>query len=83
MLGFWGPAGIVGFFPLPGDKRHRMMVSDETENPTLAFFQEAAEARALPGTKVSDPRWMVSLCQLPHGESVPSGPCVCRRRRRA
>lgn len=61
MLGFLGPAGIVGFFPLPGDKRYRMMVFDETENPTLAFFQEAAEARALPGTKVSDPRWMVSF----------------------
>ncbi len=61
MLGFIGPSGIVAFFPLPGDQRYRMMVFDETENPTLEFFQQAAETRAMPGTKVSDPRWMVSF----------------------
>lgn len=61
MLGFMGPFGVAGFFPLPGEGRYRMMVLDETENPTLEFFQQAAETRALKGTKVSDPRWMVSF----------------------
>ncbi len=61
MVGFLGPQGPTMFLPLPGDSRYRMMVFDVEEEPTLEFFQRAAAERTPPGTRVSDPRWMVSF----------------------
>lgn len=64
---FVSPEGPMGFFPLPGDNRYRILILAETENPTLAFFQETAEKRAPQGTRISDPAWMVcfrSHCRM-------------------
>lgn len=59
IIAFVGPDGPLGFFPLPGDRRYRMMVIDGDDDPTLAYFQAMAAQRAPAGTVVSDPAWMV------------------------
>lgn len=61
IVGFLTPDGPLGFFPLPGDRRYRVMVFYEKQDPTLEFFQSAVDSRGPRGTVVSDPRWMVSF----------------------
>ncbi len=64
VLGFLGPSGPLGVFPLPGEKRYRLLTfarPDEPLTPQLETFVELMRARGPRGAKVSDPVWMVDF----------------------
>lgn len=64
---FLGPNGMMGLFPLPGDKRYRMLTFLAPDEPDyelpveLASFQKLMAARGPAGTQVSDPAWMIDF----------------------
>ena len=61
---FPAAGGLVGFLPLPGEKRYRLLSfgNYDVDQPLdLALFQKIAVERTHPDTKVSDPHWMVGF----------------------
>lgn len=67
---FLSPAGMLGFFPLPGEHRYRMLtfLEPNDERPvTLETFEALLRERGPAGSSVSDPAWMVDFrihCRL-------------------
>jgi 2-polyprenyl-6-methoxyphenol hydroxylase-like FAD-dependent oxidoreductase len=64
VAGFVSAKGLVGLFPLPGEKRYRMLVPSPKEadlEPTLETFQRYMAELGPPGATVSDPIWMVGF----------------------
>jgi len=64
VVGFLGPEGALGVFPLPGVHRYRMLTfltPDEKMEATLETFQELMRRRGPPAARVSDPAWMVDF----------------------
>lgn len=67
---FIGPAGILGFFPLPGQKRFRILTFLEPgdERPVaLETFEQLLAERGPAGASLGDPAWMVDFrihCRL-------------------
>ena len=67
---FLGPDGMLGFFPLPGEHRYRMLtfVEPSDERPVeLETFKALMAERGPKGAEVSDPAWMVDFrihCRL-------------------
>jgi len=61
MLVFLSPQGPLAAFPLPGEKRYRLIALDAPEEPTLAYFQKLLDERGPSGCRVSDPQWMVQF----------------------
>lgn len=66
---------IVALFPLPGDRRFRIIIERHAGppvegDPTLADFQEALDAHGPAGARVGDPVWMshfrISQRQVEH-----------------
>lgn len=51
--------GYLGVFPLPGERRYRLMAFDAGLAPTLENFQTLLELRGPAGARASDPAWMV------------------------
>ncbi|HNO67391.1 MAG TPA: FAD-dependent monooxygenase [Pseudomonadota bacterium] len=58
---FMSPQGLLAAFPLPGERRYRLIAFDAAEEPTLATFQRLLDERGPSGCRVSDPHWMVQF----------------------
>ncbi|TKD09552.1 FAD-dependent monooxygenase [Polyangium fumosum] len=70
---FLGPNGMLGFFPLPGEGRYRMLTfvdSDDKRPVALETFQALLKERGPAGASLGDPAWMIDFhihCRLaPH-----------------
>ncbi|MDI1480914.1 FAD-dependent monooxygenase [Polyangium sp. y55x31] len=70
---FLGPNGMLGFFPLPGEGRYRMLtfVDPSDDRPVeLETFQALLKERGPAGSSLGDPAWMIDFrihCRLaPH-----------------
>ncbi len=70
---FLGPKGMLGFFPLPGDKRFRLLtfLDPGDDRPVaLLTFQALLAERGPAGASLGDPAWMIDFrihCRLvPH-----------------
>ncbi len=61
IIAFVSPQGVIGTFPLPGERRYRLIAFDAAEEPTLATFQKLLDERGPAGCRVSDPHWMVQF----------------------
>jgi 2-polyprenyl-6-methoxyphenol hydroxylase-like FAD-dependent oxidoreductase len=67
---FLGPNGMLGFFPLPGDHRYRLLsfLEPGDERPVeLESFKALLAERGPAGAKLSDPKWMIDFkihCRL-------------------
>jgi 2-polyprenyl-6-methoxyphenol hydroxylase-like FAD-dependent oxidoreductase len=61
IIAFLSPGGPIGAFPLPGERRYRLVAFDATTEPTLENFQKLLDERGPKGAVVSDPRWMVQF----------------------
>lgn len=61
---FLAADGLIGLFPLPGERRYRMIAplfDGEEIEPTLENFQRLMAHRGPAGAVVSDPVWMVGF----------------------
>lgn len=58
---FLSAQGPLAAFPLPGERRYRLIAFDAPEEPTLANFQKLMDERGPTGCRVSDPHWMVQF----------------------
>jgi len=61
---FLGPNGMLGFFPLPGEHRYRMLtfLDPGDERPVeLETFKALMAERGPKGAEVSDPAWMLDF----------------------
>jgi hypothetical protein len=64
---FLGPKGMLALFPLPGDKRFRLITFLEPNEPDYALpvelssFQHVMAERGPAGSTVSDPAWMIDF----------------------
>jgi 2-polyprenyl-6-methoxyphenol hydroxylase-like FAD-dependent oxidoreductase len=61
---FVADKGLLGVFPLPGDRRYRMLTfldPEEPMEPVLPTFQRLMDERGPKGSIVSDPAWMVDF----------------------
>lgn len=67
---FLSPAGMIGFFPLPGDHRYRLLAFLEPgdDRPVeLESFKALLAERGPAGAELSDPKWMIDFkihCRL-------------------
>jgi 2-polyprenyl-6-methoxyphenol hydroxylase-like FAD-dependent oxidoreductase len=70
---FLGPKGMLALFPLPGDRRFRMLTFLEPSEPDYALpvelssFMHVMAERGPAGAVVSDPAWMIDFrihCRL-------------------
>lgn len=67
---FIGPGCLFGLLPLPGERRYRFLVPiapGGDTSCTLERFQAVADQVGPPGTRVSDPAWMIGFkihCRL-------------------
>jgi len=64
VVAFMAGTGFLGVFPLPGDRRYRMLTfvePDEHLLPVLPTFQRLMDERGPKGSRVSDPAWMVDF----------------------
>jgi 2-polyprenyl-6-methoxyphenol hydroxylase-like FAD-dependent oxidoreductase len=61
---FLAPTGMLGIFPLPGERRYRMLTFLDPEvplEPVLESFQHLMAERGPEGARVSEPAWMVDF----------------------
>jgi 2-polyprenyl-6-methoxyphenol hydroxylase-like FAD-dependent oxidoreductase len=67
---FLGPAGMLGFFPLPGERRFRLLsfLDAGDERPVeIESFRALLAERGPAGAELSDPKWMIDFrihCRL-------------------
>lgn len=64
LVGFVSAGGLVALFPLPGERRYRLVVPlfDQPDlEPTLENFQAVMAQHGPPGAVVSDPVWTVAF----------------------